>query len=76
MVATKGPTPRTTMYMVCKTMESIWDLEVLCPCRDKDPALGCHGDCMSATVCCMGVSINACLTCTLAHAHSNALDGD
>ena len=47
MVAAKGPTPRTTMYTVCCTMESIWGLWVLCPCRDKDPNLVCHGDCGS-----------------------------
>ena len=74
MVATKGPEPHTTMYTVCKIMEGIWDLPVLCPCRDKNPDLVCHGAYMSTTVRCMGVSICVSPACTIAHAHPNALD--
>ena len=74
MVATKGPEPHTTMYTVCKTMEGIWDLQVLCPCHDKNPDLVCHGACMSTTVRCMGVSICVSPACTIAYAHPNALD--
>ena len=74
MVAAKGPTPHTTMYAVCTTMESIWDLRVLCPCRDKDPTLVCHGACMSPSVRCMGVSIYVSPGCCVTHAHPNALD--
>ena len=76
MVAAKGPTPKTAMYTVCCTMESIWGLRALCPCRDKDAILFCHGDCMGPTVRCMGVSICASPFCTLAHAHPNALDAN
>ena len=74
IVASKGPTPRGAMYTVCKTMESIWGLKVLCPCRDKNLDLVCHGDCMSSTVRCMGVSMLVSPSCTLAHAHPNALN--
>ena len=35
MVASKGPTPHSAMYVVCMTMESIWNLRVLCPCREE-----------------------------------------
>ena len=73
MVAAKGPSPHTTMYPVCMTMEAVWNLRVLCPCRDKNPDLVCHGACMTNRVCCMGVSIFVSPTCTLAHAHPNAL---
>ena len=76
MVVAKGPTPRTAMYTVCCTMESIWGLRVVCPCRDKDPNLVCHSDCMGPTVRCMGVSIYVSPSCTLAHAHPNALDAN
>ena len=76
MVAAKGPTPKIAMYAVCCTMESIWGVRVLCPCRDKDPNLVCHGDCMGPTVCCMGVSIYVSPSCTLAHAHPNTLDAN
>ena len=72
----KGPTPRTAMYTVCCTIELIWGLRVLCPCRDKDPNLVCHGDCMGPTVRCMGVSIYVSPSCTFAHAHPNALDAN
>ena len=74
MVAAKGPTAKTAMYTVCQTMESIWGLHVLCPCRDKNLDLVCHGDCMGSTVRCMGVSIYVSLSCTLTHAHPNALN--
>ena len=74
MVASKGPMPRGAMFTVCKTMESIWGLKVLCPCRDKNPDLVCHGECMSSTVRCMGVSIFVSPSCTLAHANPNALN--
>ena len=72
MVATKGPTPKTAMYTVCRTMESIRGSRVLCPCRDKNPDLVCHGDCMASTVHCMGVSIYVSPSCT--HVHPNALN--
>ena len=72
MVASKGPTPRGAMYTVCKTMESIWGLKVLCPCCDKNPDLVCHDECMSSTVRCMSVSIYVSPSNTLAHAHPNA----
>ena len=74
MVAAKGPTPHSAMYTVCKTMQSIWGLKVLCPCRDKNPDLVCHGKCMTSIVRCMGVSIYVSPSCTLAYAHPNALD--
>ena len=75
MVASKGPTARSVMYSVCMTMESIWNLRVLCPCRDKNPELVvCHGECMTSRVRCMGVSIYVSPANTLAHAHPNALD--
>ena len=73
LVAAKGPSPQTAMYPVCMTMESIWNLRVLYPCRDKDLSLVCHGRCMQPTVWCMGVSIYVSPTCTLAHTHPNAL---
>ena len=74
MVASKGPTARSVMYPVCMTMESIWNLRVLYPCRDKNPELVCHGECMTNRVRCMGVSIYVSPNGTLAHAHPNALD--
>ena len=73
MVAAKGPTPHTTMYKVCRTMEDIWDLQVLCPCRDKNPDLVCEGAYMTSTVRCMGVSIYVSAGGCVAHAHPNAL---
>ena len=57
MVAAKGPAARTAMHTVCQTVEGNWGLKVLCPCRDKDPSLICHGACMGCSVRCMGVSI-------------------
>ena len=74
MVAAKGPTPKTAMYTVCQTMESTWGLRVLCPCRDKNPDLVCHGDCMGSIVRCLGVSIYVSPSRTLTHAHPNALN--
>ena len=74
MVATKGPTQHSTVYTVCKTIESIWDLQVLCPWRDKNRALVCRGACMSSTVHCMGVSICVSRACSFAHTHPNAHD--
>ena len=74
MVAAKGPSPRTAIYPVCKTIESVWNLRVLCPCRDKDPSPVCHGQCMRSTVRCMGVPIFVSPTCALPHAYPNALD--
>ena len=49
MVASKGPSPHIVMYPVCMTMKSIWNLWVLCPCRDKNPDLVCHGDCITSS---------------------------
>ena len=74
MVAAKGPTPKTAMYTVCCTMESIWGLRVVCPCLDKDPNLVCHGDCMGPPVRCVSIYVSP--SCTLAHAHPNALDAN
>ena len=37
MVASKDPTPHSAMYVVCMSMESIWNLRVLCRCREKHP---------------------------------------
>ena len=74
MVASKGPTPHSTMYPVCMTMESIWNLRVLCLCRDKDPEVVCRSACMTNRVRCMGVSIYVSPVCTLARAHPNASD--
>ena len=64
MVAAKGPSPHTTMYPMCMTMEAVWNLRVLCPCRNKNPDLVCHGACMTNRVRCMGVSIFVSPTCT------------
>ena len=74
MVAAKGCTPQSTMYVVCQTMESIWDPRVLCRCHDKEPTLVCHGACMSSIVRYMGVSIYVSPTSCITHAHPNALD--
>ena len=65
MFASKGPTPHSAMYVVCMTMESIWNLRVLCPCRDKNLDLSCHGECMTNQVRCMGVSSFASPPCTM-----------
>ena len=73
-VAAKGPSPQIAMYPVCMTMESIWNLRVPCPCRDKDSSLVCHGQCMQQTVRCMGVSIYVSPSYTMAQAQPNALD--
>ena len=74
MVAAKGPSPQSTMYPVCMAMEDIWNLRVLCPCRDKNPDALCQGSCMTNRVRCMGVTIFVSPEGTLSHAHPNALD--
>ena len=50
MLAAKGPSPQSTMYPVCMAMEDIWNLRVLCPCRDKNPDALCQGSCMTNRV--------------------------
>ena len=35
MLPAKGPSPETTMYKVCRTLQEAWSLDVLCPYRDK-----------------------------------------
>ena len=74
MVAAKGPRPQTTMYTVCLTLQSAWKLDVLCPCRDKNPQAVCYGACMTNSVHCMGVSVYVSPVAVFCHAHPNALD--
>ena len=47
---------------------------MLCPCRDKNPHVVCHGACMTNSVRCMGVSVYVSPSVVFCHAHPNALD--
>ena len=73
MVAAKGPNPETTMYQVCLTLEEAWSLDVLCPCRDKNPKAVCHGACMTGAWAYHYTCPPVLFFC---HAHPNALNGD
>ena len=73
MVAAMGLTPCGTTCAIYKTVESMWDLNVFCPCCDKDPNLVCYGACMTSPVRWMGLSMYVSPTCMLAYAHVNAL---
>ena len=74
MVAAKGLTPHTTMYTVCLTLQSAWDLDVLCPCQDENPQAVCYGACTTSSIRCMGESVYVSPTVVFCHAHPNALD--
>ena len=56
------------------TLQSAWDLDVLCPCRDKIPQAICYGACMTNSVRRMGVSMYMSPSAVSCHAHPNALD--
>ena len=72
--AAQCPAPDQTMFRVCRTLEAAWDLHVLCPCRDENPAAICHGACMRTSVRCMGVTVYVFPLAVFCQSHQNALD--
>ena len=74
VVAAKGPNAKDSMSLVCTVMQSIWNLKVVCECRDKDDTVVCVGACMRDRLTAMGVTILLGAPEVCAHAHPNALN--